>query len=87
MACAIVTSSAYSISLPAGTPVAMRVMRTLNSRSVPGQPARRRLAFQGWAGGHNHLVHFAALHPLHEDRPRSCSGPTPWSGDKVPCST
>jgi hypothetical protein len=36
IALAIVTSSAYSISLPAGTPVAMRVTRT-------GE-ARRRLA-------------------------------------------
>ena len=31
---AIVTSSAYSMSLPAGTPVAMRVMRTGNLRSA-----------------------------------------------------
>src|SRR6185312_10042358 len=31
---AIVTSSAYSISLPAGTPVAMRVTRTGSTRST-----------------------------------------------------
>jgi hypothetical protein len=61
MARAMVTSSAYSMSLPAGTPVAMRVIFDVVGAEGGGEPACCGFAFEGGAGGEDDFVDFAAL--------------------------
>ena len=52
-------------------------------RNVDG----RSLAFHGWIGRENHLVNLAGSILFTRFDVRSCSGPTPCSGEIDPCST
>ena len=62
----MVTSSAHSRSEPTGTPMAMRVTRTPRGFEKPGEVDGRRLAFDGGAGGEDHLLDRPRPHPFQE---------------------
>ena len=65
MAFSMVISSAYSMSLPTGMPIAIRV--TFSRHVAIGRKiSRRRLAFDGRIGGQDHFVHLTVLHPPHQ---------------------
>ena len=88
----MVTSSAYSMSLPAGTPVAMRVMRIAwpervrECRAVASQLA---VASPSRVGLVARMTSSMPPCSTREIRlaVRSWSGPTPWSGESVPWRT
>ena len=88
MAFSIVISSVYSMSLPTGIPVAMRVTFTPRGLSCSREISRGGFAFDGGVGGDDDFVDLAALRTRGKRLPmRSCSGPTPCSGEIAPCST
>ncbi len=47
--------------LPAGTPVAIRVMRTGKLRNAVASQSAVSFAFKRGTGGENHFVHFASF--------------------------
>ena len=88
MARCIVTSSAYSRSLPTGTPIAMRVTLDAERLEQLGEVDRGRFPFDVGIGREDRLPRRAPS-PTRASSPlifRS-SGPTPCSGDSAPIST
>ncbi len=80
----MLTSSAYSMSLPAGTPVAIRVTRTGNPRSACASQLARCLTLKRRTSGQNHLVHFAMFRPAQQGSRAKLVRSNPMQGRKRP---